>query len=116
MTAIAFLDCEASSLGRNGYPIEIGWCFLDSGQVESHLILPHPDWIDWDPAAQEAHGISRKLLFEQGEGGPQVCRRMVAILDGFAVYADSEFDELWVRPSARKRTSGRLRNSCRSKR
>jgi hypothetical protein len=34
-----FLDFEASSLGKNGYPIEVGWVFED-GACEAHLIRP----------------------------------------------------------------------------
>jgi hypothetical protein len=37
-----FLDFEASSLRKNGFPIEIGWVF-ENGAAESHLIRPAPD-------------------------------------------------------------------------
>jgi hypothetical protein len=48
---LAFLDFEASSLGKKSYPIEVAWVFED-GTSESHLIKPAPEWTDWDPAAQ----------------------------------------------------------------
>ena len=48
---LAFLDFEASSLGKKSYPIEVAWVFED-GTSESHLITPAPEWTDWDPAAR----------------------------------------------------------------
>ena len=96
MVEIAFLDCEASSLDRESYPIEVGWCLASSGAIESHLIIPHPDWLDWDPGAQEVHGVSRRMLFEQGEPGPKVARRLVEALKGAEVYSESEMDQHWV--------------------
>src|SRR4051812_23641928 len=94
---VVLLDCEASSLdARHSYPIEIGWCFADTGEVESHLIIPHHDWVDWDPQAQDVHGISRRLLFAQGEPGPRVARRLIEAIRGTDVYADSELDGIWI--------------------
>jgi hypothetical protein len=94
---VAFLDCEASSLDEHrSYPIEVGWCFADADGAESHLIIPHPDWLDWDPQSQELHGLSRKALFEQGEPGPDVARRLIEALAGADIYADSELDGAWV--------------------
>ncbi|HUA55286.1 MAG TPA: tyrosine-type recombinase/integrase [Candidatus Sulfotelmatobacter sp.] len=94
---IAFLDCEASSLDeQKSYPIEIGWCFADADDVESHLIIPYPDWLDWDPQSQKLHGLDRKTLFAQGEPGPPVARRLIEALGGADVYADSEKDRVWI--------------------
>ena len=52
-----FYDCEASDV--EGYPIEIGWAFLDPEArtvvSESHLIRPPDDWPikeSWDRAAE----------------------------------------------------------------
>ena len=38
---VALIDCEASSLREDSYPIEVGWCLASTGEVESHLIVPH---------------------------------------------------------------------------
>lgn len=94
---IAFLDCEASSLSDESYPIEIGWAVDDGRPPESHLIIPHPDWTDWDPAAQAVHGISRRQLFEEGKPGPWVARRMLEVLRGHQVYSDAPEDRRWTR-------------------
>jgi hypothetical protein len=94
---IAFLDCEASSIDEHrSYPIEVGWCFADTEEAESHLIIPHPDWLDWDPQSQELHGLSRQALFEHGKPGPDVARRLLATLGGIDVYADSDLDGTWI--------------------
>ena len=58
LTKIAFLDFEASSLGKQGYPIEVAWV-LSNGEEESHLIRPDPTWTDWDLKAEAIHGIAR---------------------------------------------------------
>ena len=62
---LAFLDFEASSLGKASYPIEVAWVFEDRTS-ESHLIKPAPDWTDWNPAAQAIHRIERRVLEETG--------------------------------------------------
>lgn len=91
--AIAFLDFEASSLSPTSYPIEIGWAVAGAEAAESHLILPHPDWIDWDPAAQGVHGISRSQLFEHGLAGPAVLALMTRSLAGLVVYSDAPAED-----------------------
>ena len=60
-----FLDFEASSLGKNGYPIEVAWVFED-GDSESFLISPIGRWTGWDAAAEAIHGISREQLAAEG--------------------------------------------------
>jgi hypothetical protein len=35
---IVFLDFEASSLAKRGFPIEIAWIF-ESGEGEAHLLI-----------------------------------------------------------------------------
>ena len=42
----AFLDFEASSLEKGGFPVEVGWV-LEDGAEEAHLIRPAPDWTVW---------------------------------------------------------------------
>lgn len=66
----AVVDFEASSLGSDSYPIEVGVAIArDAATVEtwSTLIYPHPAWRDgrgWDPKAQAVHGISPNMLAE----------------------------------------------------
>ncbi len=93
---IAFLDFEASSLGKYGYPIEVAWV-LGDGEEESHLIRPAPGWGDWDIEAEAVHGISRERLEEEGEPVEDVARRMLSVLSGRALYATApSWDGKWL--------------------
>ncbi|MEE1655746.1 transcriptional regulator [Microvirga sp. CF3062] len=93
---IAFLDFEASSLGKHGYPIEVAWV-LSNGEEESHLIRPDPTWIDWDPKAQTIHGISRDRLHAEGTPVADVARRMKDVLTDYALYATApSWDGKWL--------------------
>ena len=92
----AFLDFEASSLGRHGFPIEVAWVF-ENGAEETHLIRPAPGWTDWDPAAQSLHGISREKLGIHGVAVETVARRLVDQLGGHNVFASApSWDGKWL--------------------
>jgi hypothetical protein len=91
-----FLDFEASSLGRDSYPIEVGWVFED-GRGEAHLIRPAPGWSDWDPSAEAVHRIPRAQLQAEGDPHDAVARRMLASLAGHALYASApSWDGKWL--------------------
>ena len=57
----AFLDFEASSLEKGGFPVEVGWVLQD-GAEEAHLIRPAPDWTVWSEEAEAIHRLSRARL------------------------------------------------------
>jgi hypothetical protein len=91
-----FLDFEASSLGKQGYPIEVAWAFA-SGEEESHLIRPAPSWTDWDIKAGRIHGIGREQLKSEGTPLEDVARRMISVLTGRALYATApSWDGKWL--------------------
>lgn len=57
-----FFDIEASSLGPDSYPIEVGWVSVkpnDEIVSGAMLIKPAADWTDWSQEAEAVHGISR---------------------------------------------------------
>ena len=54
----AFLDFEASSLEKGGFPVEVGWV-LEDGTEEAHLIRPAPDWTVWSAEAEAIHHLPR---------------------------------------------------------
>lgn len=61
MAEIIFLDFEASSLGDESWPIELGVCWLDNQEklrTVSKLIKPHSDWklSAWSEASQRVQG------------------------------------------------------------
>jgi hypothetical protein len=96
LSNIVFLDFEASSLGKQGYPIEVAWVFA-SGEEESHLIRPAPSWTDWDAKAGRIHGISKEQLRTEGKPLEEVAQRMVSALTGRALYATApSWDGKWL--------------------
>ena len=91
-----FLDFEASSLGRNGFPIEVGWV-AENGSEESHLIRPAPGWEEWENSAERVHGIPLELLLREGTPYDVVARRMLQALEGHALYASApSWDGQWL--------------------
>jgi hypothetical protein len=108
---IAFLDFEASSLGKHGYPIEIAW-ILANGKEESYLIRPDPSWTDWDSKAETIHGISQARLESEGIAVSAVARRMMSALAGHSLYATApSWDGKWL--SRLLRTAGLPRHALR---
>jgi hypothetical protein len=91
-----FLDFEASSLGKDSFPIEIGWAGED-GSEETHLIRPGPDWTDWDASAEAIHGISRATLLVEGEPASNVGRHVLQVLGDHDLYATApSWDGMWL--------------------
>ena len=84
-----FYDFEAS--GLDGYPIEVGWAFVDEQKrivSGSRLILPDPKWnlaAKWDPGAEEIHGISLQHLMEKGIATRPVAEQLNAVLAGLSL-------------------------------
>lgn len=92
-----FIDFEASSLEPGSYPVEVAWSDCH-GEIESHLINPYAidDWTDWDPCAQDVHGLSRSYLSQHGKHPFTVAKRMNKMLADKIVYCDGgEFDKNW---------------------
>jgi len=108
-----FLDFEASSLRKNGFPIEVGWVFED-GATASYLIRPAPGWSDWDPQAEAIHGLTREALAAEGIAHDEVARRMVETLGAHDLYASApSWDGKWL--SLLLRSAGFPRHSLRLK-
>lgn len=79
MTALLFVDFEASSLEPGSYPIEAGWCD-ERGHGEAHLIHPPRHWQTWSAAAEAVHRITREQLQAEGEPVREVARRAAEAL------------------------------------
>jgi hypothetical protein len=106
-----FLDFEASSLGDEGYPIEVGWAGED-GWTEAHLIRPAPDWTDWDFTAEGVHGLSRERLAADGEPHDEVARRALEALSPHEVFVGApSWDGKWM--SVLLRAAGLPRHALR---
>lgn len=93
---MVFLDFEASSLGRKGFPIEVAWVF-ESGEEEAHLIRPAEGWTEWTASAEAVHRISRDLLEREGTPAAAVARRALEALSGHRLYASApSWDGQWL--------------------
>ena len=91
-----FLDFEASSLSRKGFPIEVVWVF-ETGEEEAHLIRPADDWTDWAASAEAVHRIPRDLLEREGTPAAEVARRALEALSGHRLYASApSWDGKWL--------------------
>jgi hypothetical protein len=111
---LVFLDFEASSLAKRSYPIEVAWVFAD-GRSESHLILPAPDWTDWDAEAEAIHGIDRSTLLLDGTPHRVVANRMMEVVAGHDLLVSApSWDGKWL--SALLRAAGLPRHSLRLRR
>jgi hypothetical protein len=107
----AFIDFEASSLGRHSYPIEVGWVFAD-GRSEGYLIRPAAGWDDWNDDAEAIHGIARATLERDGVAPGVVAARMIEALAGHQLYASApSWDGKWL--SALLRAAGLPRHALR---
>jgi len=95
---VAFIDLEASGLGPQSWPIEVGWCFK-SGAPEAHLIAPASEWAReaWDQEAEALHGIALASLSKTGAAPASVCARLNRALKGAVVYSDApDWDGFWL--------------------
>lgn len=106
MTAVLFVDFEASSLSLSAsYPIEAAWLQIDAAtgeplaELESYLIRPATSWTDWSPESEKVHRIRRDLLEKRGKPISVVARKLLAATEvcGGVIVSDSSWDEVWAR-------------------
>jgi hypothetical protein len=94
-----FYDFEAS--GLTGFPIEIGWAWLDGSGVisDSLLIAPAAHWDligKWETQAETVHGITIQQLKTEGHPPLSVVQRLNRCLAGRTLYSDSPLDTGWM--------------------
>ena len=90
------IDIEASGLGSNSYPIEIG-IVLSNGKTYESLIQPATEWTHWDCEAENLHGISRQQLLLQGKQAKLVCLELNNLCYGKRLYSDCwVYDFAWL--------------------
>lgn len=91
-----FLDFEASGLQPETYPIAVAWS-QTTGEIESYLIRPLPEWTHWDADAERVHRIPRERLAAEGRDALFVARRMNEQLGDQVVWCDGgSFDRGWL--------------------
>lgn len=98
---VLILDLEASGLGRDSWPIEVGIAWVEAGEVRSwsSLIRPEPDWDPdaWDPVSEEIHGVPMSAL-QAAPPAWTVAEELLRRIAGRPVYSDApDFDLKWVR-------------------
>ncbi len=90
------VDIEASGLGVNSYPIEIGVALAD-GDKFCRLIQPVPSWTHWDEGAEKIHHISRDNLMEHGDSVVNVANALNATFEGKTLFSDGwGVDKPWL--------------------
>lgn len=95
-TAGIVIDVEASGLGSDSYPIQIGWCSLDKRVQGSLLLQPAKTWNSWDDQAEEVHGIDRADLLN-GLPLEAATSIIMDVTQGRSVYCDAPiFDQFWI--------------------
>lgn len=95
---VVFLDVEASGLGGDSYPVEVGWVTDDEAPPGSLLVRPHESWTFWSGVAQAMHGLTREILEREGLPVAAVCDRVEAACAGRLVVSDAHaFDDWWLR-------------------
>ncbi|MFX0543885.1 exonuclease domain-containing protein [Roseovarius sp. S4756] len=98
----AFIDFEASGLGPNSWPIEIGVSrILETGKVEtwSSLIMRHATWLPehWSPVSEQVHGIPF-LSLDAAPPAEDVLRAFKKQVGNRLIVADApRFDGAWLR-------------------
>jgi hypothetical protein len=111
MALSVFLDFEASSLGRHGFPVELAWVF-ETGEAESFLIRPAEGWTEWAAEAEAVHRIPRGTLEREGRPAGEVASRAIEVLSGHRLYASApSWDGQWL--SKLLRAGGKPRHALR---
>lgn len=92
---LIILDCEASGLSQNSYPIEIGVAY--NKDSFGFLIKPASDWNYWDTIAEKIHNIKREDLENSGISVYDAVNILNSQLRGLTVYSDAfDFETFWI--------------------
>jgi len=93
------VDCEASGLHPESYPIQIAWLNVDTEECGSFYIRPHETWTYWDYNAEEVHNIPMQLLLDVGLDVYSAAQRFLDVLyeHGPVIISDApEFELFWL--------------------
>lgn len=94
---LVFMDFEASA-GRDGFPVEVGWSWMEANAVyfNSMLISPADEWLTpaftWDPFAESIHGLTLDRLQSDGLAASEVCQTLNQRLRDRVVVFDTGAD------------------------
>ncbi len=96
---VLFLDIEASSLGPESWPVEIGWAWIVDGRVESReaVVAPRESWpvSAWCAAAERCHGLTLDRV-RRGWPADAVAAMTDAFADFEVVSDNPGWDQMWL--------------------
>ena len=94
---IAFLDCEASGLSGESWPIEVAYAASDGG-ADEFLLSRQPEWSleAWDRYSARTHGISLADLEENGISAKAAIERLSILRNAVVVSDAAEFENFWL--------------------
>lgn len=94
---VNIIDFEASSLGPQSYPIQVG-VIMDDGSTYSAYIKPTPEhWTDWSEQAFSIHNIPRQLLIDVGKTPELVAQELNEFIGKRTVACDGGvYDTHWA--------------------
>ena len=101
MIDVMCVDLEASGLGADSWPIEIGIAWIDKDdkvRSDSRLIRPEPFWAPegWSAESAAVHGILREEL-DAAPTADEVARWFLRMTSGRHLLSDApEFDAFWL--------------------
>lgn len=103
---IVFADFEASGLGVDSFPIELGWAWCEGDHVEARSILIRPtdswkagEYPGWSPVAETLHGLSIDRIEREGRSVNEVAKEIaLAAADALLSFdtGNKGYDRRWL--------------------
>jgi len=93
------VDCEASGLHPESYPIQVAWIDVNTKETDTFYIKPHDTWLHWDYNAEDIHNIPRELLKDIGLPVSEAAQRFLDATNDkdCMVYSDApNFESFWL--------------------
>ncbi len=95
LNELIVIDCEASGLDEESYPIEVGVA-MHNDNIE-YLIKPISEWTYWSIKSEAIHNIKRSTLFADGFDVVFVANILNSQLRGLSIISDSEvYESFWL--------------------
>jgi DNA polymerase-3 subunit epsilon len=95
---LIFIDFEASGLGPDSWPIEVGLAWIENDTVEkwSSLICPEPNWDEnaWSSQSASVHKIQREEL-RSAPSAADVASDLLHRIYGKHVVSDAVAHDHW---------------------
>jgi len=91
---IVIIDCEASGLADNSYPIEVGVSLHEDSF--GFLIKPEKNWTHWCKKAEKIHNISRESL-HLGKSAHEAATLLNNQLRDTVIFSDAaSYEIFWI--------------------